>query len=89
MKRFKVYGFLIILLVTILTIIVTGCRSTENGITVIIVRNNYLGICTEHKVDLVKKEYLKAVSINAPDEVEEYTYVSELNDKKLLRFSVQ
>jgi len=86
MKRFKVYGFFIILLGTILSIIVTGCRSTENGITVIVVRNNYHGYYSEHKVDLVAKEYLRAVSIRAEDDVEEYTYKSELTDKKIAAF---
>jgi len=86
MKKFKTYDIILILLGVFLSTIAAGCRNTENSITVIIIRNYYFENYSEHKVDFVKKEYLRAVSIHALDDVEEYTYKSELTDEKIAAF---
>jgi len=86
MKRYEICGLIIFLLGVILSTIVIGCRSTENSVHMIIVRNYNEGYYSEYKVDLVEKEYFQAVSIHASDDVEEYTYIDELTDEKIAAF---
>ena len=86
MKKSGIIISVAIMICVMLSASITGCKEKEKNIDIIIVRNYYMSNYTEDKIDLTNKKYWTAGPINNSLDVEEYTFVCDLDEEKISDF---